>query len=80
MRIIFIGHSNLVSEIAKAFPNAFICDDKDSFAKLNITKDDICISVGASWILTKEQIEGKNIYNLHGTRLPRDRGGTIFSW
>jgi methionyl-tRNA formyltransferase len=44
--------------------------------------DPLCISVGAPWFFTKEFLQsfGRRIYNLHGTRLPKERGGTLFSW
>lgn len=42
-----------------------------------------CLSLGASWIFKKEIINkffnGK-LFNLHGTRLPQNRGGGGFSW
>jgi methionyl-tRNA formyltransferase len=40
------------------------------------------LSVGAPWIFQTDFIAaaGRPILNLHGTRLPRDRGGNIFSW
>lgn len=42
----------------------------------------LVISVGAPWFLTKEVIERfpGRIFNLHGSRLPKDRGGNLFSW
>lgn len=47
-----------------------------------ITNNTLGISVGASWILKKEFIEKFNgkLLNIHGARLPRDRGGGNFSW
>lgn len=44
---------------------------------------DIAISYGAPWILSSHTIENvfKNkILNIHGTHLPKYRGGTLFSW
>ena len=40
------------------------------------------ISVGCPWILDQRHFDKlkHNIYNLHGTHLPKYRGGTIFSW
>lgn len=41
------------------------------------------LSIGAPWIFTASQIEelpGQPLCNLHGTHLPKDRGGTVFSW
>lgn len=41
-----------------------------------------CISIGAPWIFSKAFLQslGNTIYNLHGTRLPKERGGNLFSW
>ena len=43
----------------------------------------IFISIGSPWIFTKNQIkeifEG-NLFNLHGARLPQNKGGAGFSW
>lgn len=47
-----------------------------------ITKQTLGISIGAPWIFKPkfiEYFEGKLI-NLHGARLPQDRGGGGFSW
>ena len=42
-----------------------------------------CLSFGAAWIFKKETIKnlfkGK-LFNLHGTKLPQNRGGGGFSW
>lgn len=41
------------------------------------------ISAGAPWIMDKsflESFEPHGIFNIHGTALPSDRGGTIVSW
>lgn len=43
----------------------------------------LAISVGAPWFFDKDFISDRlqnRILNLHGTRLPTDRGGAIFSW
>lgn len=44
--------------------------------------ESFCVSVGAPWLFSKDFLRsfGTTIYNLHGTRLPKERGGTIFSW
>lgn len=44
---------------------------------------DACFCIGAPWILKKDTIEHvfqNKILNLHGTHLPKYRGGTLFSW
>jgi len=41
------------------------------------------LSVGAAWIFRKEKIDGwfgNRVFNLHGTRLPQNRGGGGYSW
>lgn len=43
----------------------------------------ICISYGAPWIFKEQTIQRvfKNrLMNIHGTHLPKQRGGTLFSW
>ncbi|MDZ4667973.1 MAG: hypothetical protein SGJ00_08820 [bacterium] len=43
----------------------------------------IIISAGAPWIFNDEFLdafEPSGIFNIHGTPLPQDRGGTIVSW
>lgn len=47
------------------------------------TNDTIVISFGAPWILSRQIIEdifNNKIINIHGTHLPKYRGGTLFSW
>lgn len=42
-----------------------------------------CLSLGAAWIFTKDIIEKVflgRLLNLHGSRLPNNRGGGGFSW
>lgn len=54
----------------------------DKYVLERVTKQTLGISIGAAWIFKKEFIdyfEGRLI-NLHGTRLPKDRGGGGFSW
>jgi methionyl-tRNA formyltransferase len=46
-------------------------------------KQALVISIGAPWILDEETLQTvfrENILNLHGTHLPKERGGTLFSW
>jgi methionyl-tRNA formyltransferase len=43
----------------------------------------VAVSVGAAWIFTARQIDGLlggRLFNVHGTRLPQNRGGGGFSW
>jgi methionyl-tRNA formyltransferase len=42
-----------------------------------------CLSLGAAWIFEKELVDGLlggRLFNLHGSRLPQNRGGGGFSW
>lgn len=46
-------------------------------------KNTLSMSFGARWIFTKQQIQtifSNRLINVHGTRLPYDRGGGGFSW
>ena len=43
----------------------------------------LCLSLGAAWIFKERVIEEvfrNRLFNLHGTRLPQNRGGGGFSW
>lgn len=43
----------------------------------------LALSIGARWIFGRAQIEqwfGGRLLNLHGTRLPQNRGGATWSW
>jgi methionyl-tRNA formyltransferase len=43
----------------------------------------VALSIGARWIFGRAQIEqwfGGRLLNLHGTRLPQNRGGGTWSW
>ena len=52
--------------------------------KLELTHDNfVAISFGARWIFSKKVIEKlflNKLINIHGTRLPLDKGGGGFSW
>lgn len=47
-----------------------------------ITSNSLGISLGAPWILSANFIEkfGGKLLNVHGTRLPQNRGGATWSW
>ncbi len=54
-----------------------------SAAFLDFSREAFALSLGAAWIFRKDQLEGifhGRLFNLHGTRLPQDRGGGGFSW
>lgn len=57
---------------------------KLSINKLNVFINNNCIgfSIGSAWIFKKKIINifKSNIYNIHGAKLPLDRGGGGFSW
>ena len=58
-------------------------DSPDVEAFIGSGTKDFCLSLGAAWIFKTKTIEtlfGSGLYNLHGTRLPQDRGGGGFSW
>lgn len=51
----------------------FIGDPSDAF----------CLSLGAAWIFDKKTIDvtfKRRLFNLHGSRLPQNRGGGGFTW
>ena len=55
---------------------------EDSGVLEKITPTTLGLSMGAAWIFSKEWIarfDGR-LLNLHGARLPQDRGGGGFSW
>lgn len=58
-------------------------NSKEAFEFLLNKFNCLYLSIGAPWIFSKKTIssvfKGK-IFNLHGTKLPRDRGGGDFSW
>ena len=46
-------------------------------------EETLAISIGAPWFFDKKFLENTlhgKLLNLHGTHLPRGRGGTLFSW
>ena len=63
-----------------------LCKSKTELLELlksfKLADNDISISVGCPWILNSEHIRAlkNNAYNLHGTQLPKYRGGTIYTW
>lgn len=56
--------------------------NKDENIKKVITENTIALSLGAAWILKKEFIDLFNgkLVNLHGARLPQNRGCAGISW
>lgn len=78
----------------KVFSNNDVAEIGDEYTKVETlvdlaselhkeTGNSIIISAGAPWIFTPtflESFEPTGIFNIHGTPLPHDRGGTIVSW
>jgi methionyl-tRNA formyltransferase len=54
----------------------------DNSVKKQISKNTMGLSFGAAWIFKKKFIDlfGEKLLNLHGSRLPYDRGAGGFSW
>lgn len=70
---------------ALAGVHGIIADDPREAAVLEAVAgpSTVAVSVGAPWFFDEEYIEGPlggRGLNLHGTRLPKDRGAAIFSW
>lgn len=72
--------------VTAANAKSIVTDDitlSEVITALGDMQNGVGISVGAPWIFKKDYIERVlkgNILNLHGTKLPKDRGGTIYSW
>ncbi len=56
--------------------------NKDNTVLENISEKTIGLSIGAAWIFKSSFIERFNgrLINMHGTRLPQNRGGGGFTW
>lgn len=56
--------------------------NEDSHIEQKITSNTLGISLGAPWILKEKFIKkfGGKLLNVHGARLPQDRGGGTTSW
>lgn len=78
--------STLIDELQnRSVPYVVTSDIGSSEAKefLGDLSDAFCLSLGAAWIFKQEIITGifkDKLFNLHGTRLPQNRGGGGFSW
>jgi len=58
-------------------------DSTEAKEFLGDLSDGFCLSLGAAWIFKQEvisEIFKDKLFNLHGTRLPQNRGGGGFSW
>jgi len=58
------------------------CKSPEDIGRSALGKRPLCFSIGAPWIFKASFLQqlGHDIYNLHGTHLPKNRGGTLFSW
>jgi len=78
--------SKLIDELQRlSVPYVVTSDIGSSEAKelLGNLSDAFCLSLGAAWIFKQEiitEIFKDKLFNLHGTRLPQNRGGGGFSW
>lgn len=80
------GSSSLLKALEDANIDTVVVDSIDSSEAREAVGDlrnTFALSFGAAWIFKKSTIEdvfqGK-LFNLHGTRLPQNRGGGGFSW
>jgi len=80
------GGSNLVDELNRLSVENMITDEISSNETkefLGDLSDAFCLSLGAAWIFKQDTITKlfkDRLFNLHGTRLPQNRGGGGFSW
>lgn len=82
-KINFMVYSNI--DVPKLGSNFLLINNLSNLKKylLDNVKNDLILSAGAPWMLNEEflkQFEPNGIFNIHGTMLPNDRGGTIASW
>lgn len=80
------GLNPLSTALADAGIDTAVVDNIDSVEAREAVgnlKETFALSFGAAWIFKKSTIDnvfqGK-LFNLHGTRLPQNRGGGGFSW
>jgi methionyl-tRNA formyltransferase len=77
---------SLIDALNRANIDTVIVDKIDSEeAKIAVgnTEQTFALSFGAAWIFKKNTIDnifGGKLLNLHGTRLPQNRGGGGFTW
>ena len=77
---------SLITELEQLSVEHLVINDiGSSEAKefLGDLSDAICLSLGASWVFKQKTITEvfkDKLFNLHGTRLPQNRGGGAFSW
>ena len=58
-------------------------DKPETASLIGDISDTFSLSIGAAWIFRKDTIEGwfgNQLFNLHGARLPQNRGGGGYSW
>jgi methionyl-tRNA formyltransferase len=58
-------------------------DQPDTARLIGDMAGTLALSIGAAWIFRQDKIDawfGGKLFNLHGTRLPQNRGGGGYSW
>ena len=83
-----VGEGISLSEVLKKYPiNVIVSVDINESSTVkylkSLNKDTLFLSLGAAWIFSEEFISnvlGGRLFNLHGSRLPQNRGGGGFSW
>lgn len=81
-----VGGEPLTATLETLSIDTYVWEDLDTERVRGLVGDPLStlsISLGAAWIFTSDLIDGvfgSRLLNVHGTRLPRDRGGGTFSW
>ena len=81
-----IGTASFIDALELARIDVVVLDSIDSEEALKAVgniKNTFALSIGAAWIFRKNVIDNVFqglLFNLHGTRLPQNRGGGGFSW
>lgn len=79
---ITLGSESLSDYCTRQGIGLTIAEEPESLAVENFDKSTIFISVGAPWIFRPAFLckLAAPVLNLHGTHLPKNRGGNLFSW
>lgn len=81
-----VGPASLLNALEKTGIDTVVVDSIDSEEAREAVgnlKSTFALSFGAAWIFKKNIIDNVfqgNLFNLHGTRLPQNRGGGGFTW
>lgn len=74
---------SFISSLADYQIDCMVVEKAEDIAIPTPSDTNLYISYGAPWIIPQSVIAKtfqNRLLNIHGTRLPRERGGTIFSW